>query len=163
MKTVSKLSVFALGVVGAFGLAAVVGAALGPIDVGATASHLVYIPEPTTSVEIDGYTVTLSGDQVFGESTLVFDVSLAGESIATDPYLGSAGHLVIIRTGDFEYLHTYPIDGMGGSSVHFVAEFPTPGTYRLFFDFAHASKVHTAAFTVEIMAMADMSDNQEGG
>ncbi|MHB1091075.1 MAG: hypothetical protein ACYC0U_08475, partial [Ilumatobacteraceae bacterium] len=128
----------------------------------ATASHPVGIPEPTTSVEIDGYTVTLSGDQVVGESMLVFDVSLAGESVVVDPYLGVAGHLVIIRTSDFEYLHTYPIDGTGGSSIHFVAEFPTSGTYRLFFDFTHASKVHTALFTVEIAAMASMSDNQKG-
>lgn len=163
MKTVWKLSVFALGVVIVFGLAAAAGIALGPIDVGATASHPVGIPEPTTSVEIDGYTVTLSGDQVVGESMLVFDVSLAGKSVAVDTYLGVAGHLVIIRTGDYEYLHTYPIDGTGGSSVHFVAEFPTSGTYRLFFDFSHASKVHTAAFTVEIAAMTGMSDNQEGG
>lgn len=163
MKTVRKLSVFALGVVGAFGLGASAGTVLGPIDAGATASHPANIPEPTTSVEVDGYTVKLSGDQVVGESTLIFDVLLGGESVTTDPYMGAAGHLVIIRTGDLEYLHAYPIDGMGGSSVHFVAEFPTPGTYRLFFDFAHAGRVHTAAFTVEIMAMADMPDNQEGG
>lgn len=163
MKTVSKLGVFALGVVGVFGLAAAAGAAIGPIDVGATASHPVTIPEPAASVEVDGYTVTLSGDQGVGESMLVLDVSLAGESVETEPYLGAADHLVIIRTSDLEYLHAYPIDGMGGSSVHFVAEFPTPGTYRLFFDFVHAGNVHTAAFTVEIVAMAGMSDNQEGG
>ena len=163
MKTVSKLGVFALGVVGAFGLAAAVGIALGPIDAGATASHPVGIPEPTTSVEVDGYTVTLSGDQLVGESVLEFDVSLAGESVAPDPHQGALAHLIIIRTDDFEYLHTYPIDGRGGSSVHFVVGFPTSGTYRLFFDFAHAGTVHTATFTVEVAAMAGMSDNQEGG
>lgn len=150
MKTISKLGVFALGVVGALGLAAAVGATIGPINVGATADHSVTIPEPTTSVEVDGYTVTLSGDQEVGESMLVLDVSLAGESVETEPYLGAAAHLVIIRTSDLEYFHAYPIDGMGGSSVHFVTEFPTSGTYRLFFDFAHAGNVHTAAFTVEI-------------
>ena len=154
MKTAWKLGVFALGVVGVFGLAAAAGAAIGPIDVGTSESHSsmspVNIPEPVASVEIDGYIVTLSGDLVVGESMLIFDVSLAGESVATDLYLGSAGHLVIIRTGDLEYLRTYPIDGTGGLSVHFFAEFPTSGTYRLFLDFAHAGKVHTAAFTVEI-------------
>lgn len=159
MRTASKLGVYALGVVGAFGLAASAGTVLGPIDAGATASHPANIPEPTTSVEVDGYTVKLSGDQVVGESTLIFDVLLGGESVTTDPYMGAAGHLVIIRTGDLGYLHTYPIDGMGGASVHFVAEFPTPGMYRLFFDFSHADIVHTAAFTIEIAAMAGMSDN----
>lgn len=154
MKTATRLGVYTLGVIGAFGLAASAGAILGPIDVGATAPHSsmspVDIPEPTASVEVDGYTVTLSGDQVVGESMLVFDVSLAGKSVATDPYLGPAGHLVIIRTGDLEYLHTYPIDETGGTSIHFATEFPTQGTYRLFFDFAHAGKVRTASFTVEI-------------
>lgn len=163
MKTISKLGVFVLGVVAVFGLAAAAGAAIGPIDVGTTASHRSNIPEPAVSIEVDGYTVTLSGNQGVGESTLVFDVSLGGESVETEPYLGVADHLVIIRTSDLEYIHAYPIDGMGGSSVHFVAGFPTPGTYRLFFDFAHVGKIHTAAFTVDITAMAGMSGNQEGG
>jgi hypothetical protein len=166
VRTASRLGVYALGVVGAFGLAASAGAILGPIDVGATASHsslsTINIPKPATSVEMDGYTVSLSGDLVVGESALTFDVSFAGKPIATEPYLGAAGDLVIISTGDLGYLRTQSIDE-ADKSVHFVADFPTSGTYRLFFDFAHAGKVHTAAFTVEIAAMAGMFDDQEGG
>lgn len=153
MKTAWKLGVFALGVVGTFGLAAAAGAAIGPIDVGTSDSHSTMSPdevsEIATTVEVDGYTVALSGDRVVGESMLVFDISRAGESIATEFYLGAAGNLVIIRTSDFGYLRTSSIDATGGS-VHFITEFPTSGTYRLFFDFAHAGKFHTAAFTVEI-------------
>lgn len=153
MKTAWKLGVFALGVVGAFGLAAAVGAAVAPIDVGAPESHSLMSPvnvsEIATSVEIDGYTVTLSGNHVVGESMLIFDISFAGEPITTEPYLDAAGHLVIIRTGDLGYLRSRSIDGTSGS-VHFITEFPTAGTYRLFFDFAHAGRIRTAAFTVEI-------------
>lgn len=163
MRTASRLGIFALGVVGAFGLAAAAGDILGPINVGATASYPVNIPEPTTSVDIDGYTVALSGNQVVGESMLAFDISLNGESVTTDPNFGAADQLVIIRVEDLEYFRTYPMDGIGGSSVHFLVKFPTPATYRLFFDFTHAGKVHTAAFTVEIAATAGMSDHLEGG
>ena len=105
----------------------------------------------------------MSGDRVVGESMLVFDVLLGGQPVTTDSFLGGTPHLVIIRTDDLGYLRTDSIDGTGGSSMHFVAEFPTPATYRLFFDFAHRGKVHTAAFTVEIAAMAGMSDDQQGG
>lgn len=153
MKTASKLGVFALGVIGVFGLAAAAGAAIGPIDVGTPENHSLMSPanvsEFATSVEIDGYTVTLSGDLLVGESMLIFDISFAGEPVTTELYLGAAGHLVIIRTGDLGYLRSRSIDGTSGS-VHFITEFPTAGTYRLFFDFAHAGKVHTAAFAVEI-------------
>ncbi len=153
MKTAWKLGVFALGVVGAFGFAAAAGAAIGPIDVSTSENHSLMSPvdvsEIATSVDIDGYTVTLSGDHVVGESMLVFDVSLAGEPITTETYLGAAGHLVIIRSNDLGYLRSRSIDGTSGS-VHFIAEFPTEGTYRLFFDFAHAGRIRTAAFTVEI-------------
>lgn len=153
MKTAGKLGIFALGVIGVFGLAAAAGAAVGPIDVGTSESHSSMSPvntsESAASVVIDGYTVTLSGDRLVGERMLIFDISRGGASITTEPYLGAAGHLVIIRTSDLGYLRSRSIDSTSGS-VHFIAEFPISGTYRLFFDFAHAGKTHTAAFTVEI-------------
>ena len=78
-----------------------------------------------------------------------FAVSLAGESVRTDPYLGAAGHLVAIRDGDLAYLHVHPLDS-DRDEVRFAAEFPSAGTYRLFLDFAHGGEVRTAAFTVEV-------------
>ena len=107
------------------------------------------VPQPTRSVEVDGYTVTLTGDSSLGERALGFDISLDGKSVATDPYLGAAGHLVIVRVGDLGYLHAHAIDG-ATNSVNFMAEFPTLGTYRLFLEFAHDATVHMASFTVEI-------------
>ncbi|MEO5974056.1 MAG: hypothetical protein ABIQ38_02475 [Ilumatobacteraceae bacterium] len=111
---------------------------------------LVKVPEPASRVEVDGYTVSLTAEQLLGESTLTFDISLAGESVVTDPYLGAAGHLVIIRVGDLGYLHAHAIDD-ADQSVRFMAEFPTSGTYRLFLEFEHAGKVRIASFTAEIL------------
>ena len=109
----------------------------------------VAVPQPTRSVEVDGYTVTLTGDASLGEGALGFDISRDGKSIATEPYLGAAGHLVIVRVGDLGYLHAHSIDD-ATKTVNFMAEFPTVGTYRVFFEFAHGASVHMASFTVEI-------------
>ena len=109
----------------------------------------VALPTVSKTDKTDGYQVAVSGVPAVGSSTINFDVSRGGETIATDPYLGAAGHLVVIRTGDLGYLHVHPIDSTG-AVVRFGAEFPTPGTYRLFFDFAHDGAVHTASFTIEV-------------
>ncbi len=109
----------------------------------------VQVPAPSHHAQVDGYEVTLDGDAAPGESELGFTVSLAGQTVRTDPYLGAAGHLVAIREGDLAYLHVHPLDG-GGDEVRFAAAFPSAGTYRLFLDFAHDGEVRTAAFTVEV-------------
>ncbi len=108
------------------------------------------LPVVSTTDVIDGYQVTLHGDEAVGSSTIEFDVARNGEAIVTDPYLGAAGHLVVIRVGDLGYLHVHPLDGADGA-VRFAAEFPTPGAYRLFFDFANGGGVHTASFTVDVL------------
>jgi hypothetical protein len=109
------------------------------------------VPAPSTVSEVDGYTVTLSGTPRAGDSELSFNVELAGERVRTEPYLGAAGHLVAIRSGDLAYLHVHPHDGDDtADTVTFTAEFPTAGTYRLFFDFSHAGAVRTASFTVDV-------------
>jgi hypothetical protein len=109
----------------------------------------VALPVVSATAETDGYHVSISGGPVVGASTIEFDVSRNGEAVAMDPYLGAAGHLVVIRTGDLGYLHVHPTDSTD-DTVRFGAEFPTPGVYRLFFDFAHDDAVHTASFTIEV-------------
>ena len=63
----------------------------------------------------------------------------------TEPYLGAGGHLVALREGDMAFLHVHPI----GDDPRFEVDFPTPGRYRLFLQFQHEGRVHTAAFTHE--------------
>lgn len=111
----------------------------------------VALPTVSQTDSTDGYQVAVSGVPTVGSSTIEFDVSRGGETLATDPYLGAAGHLVVIRTGDLGYLHVHPAD-TAGAVVRFGAEFPTPGTYRLFFDFSQDNAVHTASFTIEVPA-----------
>ena len=113
------------------------------------------LPEPAATARVDGYTVKLTGHlTASGSSRLTFTVARNGRPV-TDlrPYLGAYGHLVALRQGDLAYLHVHPDGAPGdgttkpGPAVTFHAEAPSTGTYRLYLDFQHGGRVHTAEFT----------------
>jgi hypothetical protein len=114
------------------------------------------LPEPSTTAEVDGYTVTLDGRLVPGrESQLTLSVSRDGQPVSDlQPYLGAYGHLVALRDGDLAYLHVHPAGEPGdgttapGPDITFYATAPSAGEYRLFLDFRHGDVVRTAEFTV---------------
>jgi hypothetical protein len=116
------------------------------------------LPSPARTAEVDGYTVTLSGDLVPGEeSELTFGVTRDGRPVTDlEPYLAAYGHLVVLRDGDLAYLHVHPTGEPGdgrtppGPEVRFATTAPSAGTYRLFLDFRHGSVVRTAEFTAEV-------------
>jgi hypothetical protein len=57
----------------------------------------------------------------------------------------------VLRATDLGYLHVHPMESAtAGPDVKFMAEVPTPGRYRLYLDFQHGGKVHTAQFTVDV-------------
>jgi len=118
-----------------------------------------FAPQPLSAVsrttEVDGYTVTLDGDLVAGQSSkLTLSVSKDGAPVTDlQPYLAAYGHLVALRDGDLAYLHVHPAgepgDGVtpAGPGITFYAAIPSAGNYGLFLDFQHDGVVHTAAFT----------------
>ncbi|MEU8409460.1 hypothetical protein AB0C19_24955 [Micromonospora sp. NPDC048842] len=114
------------------------------------------LPAPATSTTVDGYTVTLTGTPQPGRtSPLTLTVSRDGQPVTDlEPYLGAYGHLVALRRGDLAYLHVHPDGTPGdgrtrpGPAVTFLAEVPSAGSYRLYLDFQHGGRVHTAEFTV---------------
>lgn len=118
-----------------------------------------FAPQPllaqSRTAEVDGYTVTLAGDLVAGESSkLTLSVSRDGAPVTDlQPYLAAYGHLVALRDGDLAYLHVHPAgepgDGVtpAGPGITFYATIPSGGNYGLFLDFQHNGVVHTAAFT----------------
>ncbi|MFI0541390.1 hypothetical protein ACH3VS_21165 [Streptomyces sp. WSLK1-3] len=111
-------------------------------------------PDPTTVT--DGYEVKLAGALRPGAAReLKLTVSRDGRPVTDlQPYLGAYGHLVALRSGDLAYLHVHPNGEPGdgttaaGPDISFTATAPSDGSYRLFLDFKHQGKVHTAAFTV---------------
>jgi hypothetical protein len=108
----------------------------------------------TRVTEVDGYTVTLTGDLVAGDhSMLKLSVAKDGRPVTDlQPYLGAYGHLVALRGGDLAYLHVHP-DGepddgntLPGPDIEFGAEVPSTGSYHLYLDFRHDGVVRTAQF-----------------
>ncbi|MEU8896364.1 hypothetical protein [Nocardia sp. NPDC048505] len=111
------------------------------------------IPRPERTATVDGYQVSLTGEQSTAGSELRFTISRDGKPVTDlQPYLGAYAHLVALRTSDLAYLHTHPQGEVGntppGPDVVFHTTAPTPGDYRLYLDFAHGDSVHTAEFTV---------------
>jgi hypothetical protein len=113
-------------------------------------------PLPVTgpTVAVDGYTVTLDAPGIVpgAASTVTLTVARDGAPVTDlEPYLGALGHLVALRAGDLAHAHVHPVEAEGsGPSVAFVLDLPSPGDYRLFFDFAHAGTIHNAAFTLPV-------------
>ncbi|MFC8127046.1 hypothetical protein [Streptomyces sp. NPDC057302] len=116
------------------------------------------LPRPNTKASVDGYEVSLDGELKPGKSAdLTLSVARNGRPVTDlQPYLGSYGHLVALRSGDLAYLHVHPTGEPGdgrtepGPGVSFAATAPSPGAYRLFLDFKHKGEVRTAAFTVHV-------------
>ncbi|MPY57574.1 hypothetical protein [Streptomyces spongiae] len=113
-------------------------------------------PAPNSTAEVHGYEVELEGGLRPGTAgELKLNVTRNGKPVTDlQPYLGAYGHLVALRSGDLAYLHVHPNGEPGdgttepGPGISFTATAPSGGTYRLFLDFKHEGKVHTAAFTV---------------
>ncbi|MCT9144266.1 DUF748 domain-containing protein [Streptomyces violarus] len=114
------------------------------------------LPAPSGTARTSGYAVEVAGALRPGKaSELKLKVSRADKPVTDlQPYLGAYGHLVALRSGDLAYLHVHPNGEPGdgttrpGPDISFTATAPSAGSYRLFLDFKHEGKVHTAAFTV---------------
>ena len=98
------------------------------------------LPERVDVDTTEGYNVKI--DQ--NGSTLGFAITRDGKPVETEPYLGAGGHLVALREGDLAYLHVHPTEGHG---VEFETELDPDSRYRLYLQFKHEGKIHTAEFT----------------
>jgi hypothetical protein len=120
------------------------------------------LPASSRTATIDGYTVTLAGELLAGQSSpLTLTVSRDGRPVTDlQPYLAAYGHLVALRDGDLAYLHVHPEGHPGdgttpaGPQIGFMAEVPTAGSYRLYLDFQHDGVVRTAEFTAQATGTA---------
>jgi hypothetical protein len=120
------------------------------------------LPEPSPVASVDGYDVTLTAEHGDGgQVTAIVTVRRDGQLVDDlQPYLGAAGHLVAMRTGDLAYAHVHPIehDGDQPGVVRFNAELSSAGRYALFFDFQHDGVVRTASFTFDQGAVTGTAD-----
>jgi len=110
------------------------------------------LPAAGRESTVDGMSVTYEGTpQVGTTAPLLFRVFRGGSPMTTlEKYLGAYGHLVVVREGDLGYVHVHPEPDLAGGAVKFWLAAPSPGRYRMFFDFQVDGAVHTAAYTVVV-------------
>lgn len=110
------------------------------------------LPAPARTAVTDGFTVNYEGTpRTESTQPVLMTVTGANGTPATlQPYLGAYGHLVMFREGDLGYVHVHPELDLVDGKVKFWLAAPGPGTYRMFFDFQVAGRVHSAAWTVTV-------------
>ena len=114
------------------------------------------LPAASTSTQVDGYTVTLSGDLMAGmEHTLTATVTKNGAPVTDlQPYLDTYAHLTAFHQGDLAFAHLHPqgtVSGdHGGPTLTFDAQMAKSGNYRLFLQFQTGGVLHTAAITLHV-------------
>ncbi|MCM4081954.1 hypothetical protein [Paractinoplanes hotanensis] len=110
------------------------------------------LPAPARSDNPDGFTVSYEGTPgTEATQPLLMTVTGAdGKTAELDPYLGAFGHLVVMREGDLAYVHVHPEATLVDGKVKFWLTAPSSGSYRMFFDFQVAGRVHTAEWSLKV-------------
>jgi len=110
------------------------------------------LPAPARQSTVDRFTVEYEGTPRVGVTQpLLFRVSVGDTPVTTlERYLGAYGHLVVVREADLGYVHVHPEEQLVDGAVKFWLAAPSPGRYRMFFDFQVDGTVRTAEFTLEI-------------
>ncbi|MGK5684279.1 copper resistance CopC family protein [Actinoplanes sp. URMC 104] len=110
------------------------------------------LPAPQAIVAAGPFLVSMEGSPTSGATVpVLFRVARSGAPgpAVLERYLGSYGHLVVLREGDLGYVHVHPDAELAAGAVRFNVSVPGAGRYRAFFEFQVAGKVHRAEFTLE--------------
>ncbi|MDQ3111985.1 MAG: hypothetical protein M3R17_19040 [Bacteroidota bacterium] len=70
------------------------------------------------------------------------------DASAFENYLGAKAHMVVIKSGTYEYLHVHPDVENGNLDLH--TTFETPGVYRGWLQFQINGQLHTADFVINV-------------
>lgn len=113
----------------------------------------------TVQTIVDGLSATISVmpdlDSVKAGQMVMLDYHLAdaqtGEPVELEPYLGTAGHCVILNDQADQYVHVHAMAEMSsGSNVMFHTAFPAAGKYRIWGQFQYKGEVVVIPFDVEV-------------
>jgi methionine-rich copper-binding protein CopC len=113
----------------------------------------VALAPPAPKAEAGPFTVAMEGSPRAGATVPVqFRVTRTGAPgpATLERYLGSYGHLVVLRQGDLGYLHVHPEPELSGGAVKFSVSVPSAGRYRAFLEFQVDGTVNRAEFTLDV-------------
>ncbi|NLP52126.1 hypothetical protein K7887_16385 [Sutcliffiella horikoshii] len=113
------------------------------------------VPDKLLKKEIDDLTIELilPEAQVDEHISLIFTLNdKEGNPITElEPYLGSAGHVVIVSEDMNEFLHVHPVDeNEKGPNVEYMTSFPQGGLYKIWGQFKYKQKLYTVPFVIEV-------------
>lgn len=105
---------------------------------------------------INGLRFALKAEQMVANqnvalSFFISDVNTGEPVTELEPYLGSAGHVVIVSRDLVDFLHVHPTDeDSKGPTVSYMTSFPKPGIYKIWGQFKYKGDLYTVPFVVNI-------------
>lgn len=113
------------------------------------------VPDKLLKKKVDDLTIELIVPEakVNEHLSLIFSLSdKEGNPITKlEPYLGSAGHVVIVSEDMNEFLHVHPADEKTkGPDVEYMTSFPQSGLYKIWGQFKYKQKLYTVPFVIEV-------------
>jgi hypothetical protein len=128
------------------------------VTAGYAGSPFVRVPriqEDLAAKTVDGLRARLETSMSKGGTKAVLRLVLtdaASGAAATDlePYLGAAGHLLIVNADLTQAVHAHPEAMTSGPDITFDVEFPSPGTFKLWAQVQRRGRVMTFPFVVRI-------------
>ncbi|SNY47478.1 copper resistance CopC family protein [Paractinoplanes atraurantiacus] len=109
------------------------------------------LPPAATTAQAGPFSVTMEGSPKPGATVpVLFRVTRGGAPVSLERYLGSYGHLVILREGDLGYVHVHPDADLADGAVKVAVSIPAAARYRAFLEFQVDGKIQRAEFTLDL-------------
>ena len=108
-------------------------------------SHEKLVPDTTLTRTTDGKTAEMKVSSFDAGKPVTLNFKLV-ESIL-EPYLGAAGHIVILDEKANQYLHVHP---KNEQEPIFETQFDQPGVYKIWAEFKQEGKVRVFSYVIEI-------------
>ncbi|MDQ1146246.1 hypothetical protein QE429_003073 [Bacillus sp. SORGH_AS 510] len=94
---------------------------------------------------IDGKTAEMEVSSFEAKRSVI--LSFKVDETSLEPYLGAAGHVVILNETANEYLHVHP---QNETKPVFETQFDQPGKYKIWAEFKQDGKVRVFSYVIEI-------------
>jgi hypothetical protein len=113
-------------------------------------------PDDRAVKTIGGMTVELSvrGAEAGKDAVLAYrlqDAATGGDVSDLEPYMGAAGHVVVLSQDGERYLHVHPEDEQArGPEARFRTSFPSSGLYKAWAQFQRRGQVATVPYTIRV-------------
>jgi hypothetical protein len=108
-------------------------------------SHNQLIADENFVKTVDGKTAEMEVSSFNANKPVTFTFNVDETSL--EPYLGAAGHVVILNETADQYLHVHP---KNETEAVFETEFDQPGKYKIWAEFKQDGKVRVFSYVIEI-------------